>query len=446
MGPPDLVWRLDEGAKRNFKPPANGIHIEFIYCGCYQTKTYPNNIEIHQMKNTTLCAISLCAALGISTPALAAMAAPTPDAVVPESGQKDIFVFFDGTRNTPTSSTNVFRLYQRIADDNKPGTVARYFTGVGTTRHPLSGAAFGKDMEDKILDGYGFLARNYQEGSRIFIFGFSRGAHQARALAGLVAYAGIQPDDDRDRRLKRMSNRIIELVKSRSDADFVDRWKTWSPSAKPLLGPDIKRALGVDTRPAQVAFLGVWDTVPGSSLKKYGVCKEKPDNTTGDRYKSDSYPPIKVIAHALATDEKRSKFRPILLCPPIEASEPTQVVEKWFPGAHADVGGGYEEGTGLQHISLNWMIEQLSSHYAFREHPSPLAENALDVAHWSIGDDEGNALSRCEDRIIPPGADRSDAIARRTAEKTVPLLAFGEKEPRQLSYPLSCKDLGKKPN
>ena len=36
-----------------------------------------------------------------------------------------------------------------------------------------------------LLGGYEFLMENYQTGDRIFIFGFSRGAYTARALAGM---------------------------------------------------------------------------------------------------------------------------------------------------------------------------------------------------------------------------------------------------------------------
>ena len=36
-----------------------------------------------------------------------------------------------------------------------------------------------------LLGGYEFLMENYQSGDRIFIFGFSRGAYTARALAGM---------------------------------------------------------------------------------------------------------------------------------------------------------------------------------------------------------------------------------------------------------------------
>lgn len=36
------------------------------------------------------------------------------------------------------------------------------------------------------MGGYDFLMQNYREGDRICLFGFSRGAYTARALAGML--------------------------------------------------------------------------------------------------------------------------------------------------------------------------------------------------------------------------------------------------------------------
>lgn len=36
------------------------------------------------------------------------------------------------------------------------------------------------------MGGYDFLMQNYREGDRICLFGFSRGAYTARALAGMI--------------------------------------------------------------------------------------------------------------------------------------------------------------------------------------------------------------------------------------------------------------------
>src|SRR5262249_19458890 len=153
--------------------------------------------------------------------------------------------------------------------------------------------------------------------------------------------------------------------------DYWEHWQSWQPGQAPVLAPEIKEKRingkkGRDVQAVEVTFVGIWDTVPGSSLKNYGYCKEEkgvvkkygssilPGVDEGERYKIDSYPVIRRIAHAVALDEKRSKFSPLLLCPAINPPS-TKVHEMWFPGAHADVGGGYKDSDALSGISLNWM-------------------------------------------------------------------------------------------
>lgn len=46
-------------------------------------------------------------------------------------------------------------------------------------------------LTDNITNGYTFLVNNYQPGDKLFIFGFSRGAFAAQALANLVARLGV---------------------------------------------------------------------------------------------------------------------------------------------------------------------------------------------------------------------------------------------------------------
>lgn len=99
--------------------------------------------------------------------------------------------------------------------------------GVGNASDPigsLAGQAAGFGMEANILDGYKYIIHNYQKGDRIYIFGFSRGAHTARALAGLVSYAGIPKiSNDQDISIwddlnplvsgHTFENKILELTK-----------------------------------------------------------------------------------------------------------------------------------------------------------------------------------------------------------------------------------------
>ena len=197
---------------------------------------------------------------------------------------------------------------------------------------------------------------------------------------------------------------------------------------------------------ARIRFLGVWDTVPGSSLKNYRGCKEDkgfiksylwwliPGIDRGERYKAASYPPISEIAHAVALDEKRSKFAPLLVCEAINP-EYTKVTEVWFPGAHADVGGGYEDSTDLPSVSLRWMIQMLGNSYTL-EPPPAIEGAAVGLAHWSIGDSPGNIGSECIDRNPPPAAIIHSSAEERSKSTSVPILWEGEE--RLMNYPISC--------
>src|SRR3546814_18283008 len=44
----------------------------------------------------------------------------------------------------------------------------------------------GYGLDDNVLGAYRFLVENWEEGDRIYLFGFSRGAWTARVLAGLI--------------------------------------------------------------------------------------------------------------------------------------------------------------------------------------------------------------------------------------------------------------------
>lgn len=50
---------------------------------------------------------------------------------------------------------------------------------------------FGTGLSEIVRAAYGFLANNYEDGDKIYIFGFSRGAYVARSIAGLVADHGL---------------------------------------------------------------------------------------------------------------------------------------------------------------------------------------------------------------------------------------------------------------
>lgn len=373
---------------------------------------------------------------------------------------KNILVFLDGTLNDPGSGTNIWRLFDLMSKNNDPQTTGIYIAGVGSILDkPLSGPVLGRGMEKRILKGYGFIAQNYNPGDDIFIFGFSRGAHQARSLAGLIAYAGVPrlSDDDRhqlardDDYLKDIGDDILELTKEKSDEDYRADWESWKPGQAPLLAAEIRDKLQLEMQAAEVKFLGVWDTVPGSSFKKYENCKEEigfwktwfhwlPMISKGERYKTGSYPAIQHIAHAVSLDEKRSKFEPLLLCGAINQNY-TKVSEVWFPGAHSDVGGGYDDDEDpfneLPGISLNWMIKQLGESYYFTTPVPPFPESAVGLAHRSIDRFPGNVDSECKDRPYPAETQIHKSVEVRKNAGAVPIRVNGKKELRP--YPMKCR-------
>lgn len=384
--------------------------------------------------------------------------------VINTNKPKSIFVFMDGTTNNPNLPTNVYRTYKEILANNDEQTIAIYLYGVGNTDNPIAGQAMAIGMEHRTKQAYAFIIKHYMPGDHIYLFGFSRGALSARSLAGLISYAGIPKisENEHDSEiLLRIANKIIELTKDVKDKDYKDAWKKWKPGDNPLLAKlildeKINKKVGRETQSAEVKFLGVWDTVPGSKflMNEFFAdtdlsCKEKLDwnkslpiikvisykgMAKGERYKTDSYPAIRYIAHAVSNDEKRSMFRPLFLCSntinsdSVINSSYTSLNETVFPGAHADVGGGYGiENNQLPAISLNWMLSLLADHYRFNSKPHKATEAyAKGLAHLSISDSAGNILSECRDRILPKSISKDPSVKDREDAGLVPLFIFGQ--------------------
>jgi hypothetical protein len=111
-----------------------------------------------------------------------------------------------------------------------------------------------------------------------------------------------------------------------------------------------------------VKVVGVWDTVgsvgvaagniPGISRSQFSYLQ------TG------LFLPIQNGYHALAIDEHRSDFAPTLWTVRHHARMPPalpNVEQRWFVGAHANVGGGYETDL-LAQAPLRWMMKKAEAH------------------------------------------------------------------------------------
>lgn len=118
---------------------------------------------------------------------------------------KNIVLCCDGTANEfAQDRTNVVKLYFTL-DPDPARQVTYYHPGLGAMEPPgalsgatrlftrLAGRAFGYGLEGDIRDAYVFLMSNFSEGDRVFLFGFSRGAYTARAMASLLRMYGLIP-------------------------------------------------------------------------------------------------------------------------------------------------------------------------------------------------------------------------------------------------------------
>ena len=280
------------------------------------------------------------------------------------SQQQHLAVFLDGTANDERSQTNVMKLFNLVTLQNRNDISATYVAGVGTGIRVLGGAS-GWGIGDDVRQAYRFLLDHHHQQDKIYLFGFSRGAHASRILASLLYVAGL-PDVSRLSTLKR--DELVEdiygafkdgLYLGEQPRSLAEKRKAVSAIA-PLPG------LG---EPVIVEFMGIWDTVEALGWQDYRENINEPN----ERY-SDQVCNLRYVAHALSLDDNRARvFTPLLMTRKhlqdescdhkILRPDPARMDEVWFNGAHSDVGGGYSD-TAIDGVSLNWMLAMLDKHAA----------------------------------------------------------------------------------
>jgi len=229
---------------------------------------------------------------------------------------KNFVICFDGTNSSPidavqdaekpppklfegaTGLSNICKIHLLAGGtiDNSScvidGQVSLYYHGVGTWGE--------KGILTKIyMDAYENLKKMYQEGDKVYIFGFSRGAATARLFAS-------------------------------------------------YLSKDANKISGIT--PA-IALLGVFDTVVISSdIGNTGDIKDLDVESEEKKRKSSLPENVARAVHLVSIDDQRYNFKPTLF------NEDDRVTEVWCSGVHSDVGGGYYHD-GLSDIYLMAMMK-----------------------------------------------------------------------------------------
>ena len=176
---------------------------------------------------------------------------------------RNLVICCDGTSNQPANDmTNVAKLYFTLEND-PARQITFYHPGLGTMEPPGAltpaekvttvtlGLAMGRGIEDDIRDAYVFLSDYYLPGDRVFLFGFSRGAYTARALAGLLKMYGlIEPGNAPLAPYAIRMMFAINRARDRNDDD----------SAKEVFAL-AERFRSTYSRQCKPHFVGLWDTV-----------------------------------------------------------------------------------------------------------------------------------------------------------------------------------------
>jgi uncharacterized protein (DUF2235 family) len=312
-----------------------------------------------------------------------------------------IILLSDGTGNAASRvwRTNVWRLFESL-DLTGSEQVAIYDDGVGTSSFKpfaILGGAFGWGLKRNVLDLYKFVCRNYRDDSdEIFAFGFSRGAFTIRMVMGLICSQGLVRYETE-----------AELYKKAKDAYRAFRRENFHTIARLEEIPRSIRDLFSSydkskNRPVnKIRFLGLWDTVAAYGLPvdemTRGVSQwlfplELPERRLSER--------VQRACHALALDDERTTFHPVLWNerdekrPPadkdgVRHTKDERISQVWFAGVHSNVGGGYPDDS-LAYIPLNWIMDEAQA--CGLVYKTPPAADPDAVTHVKGGRDKDGRL------------------------------------------------------
>ena len=341
---------------------------------------------------------------------------------------KNIIVLSDGTGNAGgvANGTNVWRIRQAVDSDPEADGLEQviiYEDGVGTSSFGPAkalGGGIGVGITNDLVSLYSRLIQAYRPGDRLYLFGFSRGAFTIRLFAYMLYRCGVAQvhvdgklkTPEQIRRLAKDAVKSFKLRHIYADRDFRREHGIAADDLAAKCSPDwSKAAAGFDSDPLDgqgrvpIRFLGVWDTVDAVGLpfdnltqlcvrilqfltrsrlfrlfvgemllnlvrpvpffREKGVDGEPACNEwklwSDD---DDLHPCIENAYHAMAVDDERKTFHPVLWLEftsddAHKTSRPDtllkQVEQVWFAGAHANVGGGYPKDH-LAHVPLQWMM------------------------------------------------------------------------------------------
>jgi len=226
--------------------------------------------------------------------------------------------------NTDRSVTNILKLHLLAGGDvnNKknyaiPDQVCLYQRGIGSMYQSKLRQVIG-DLDAQIEPMLEQLAEQYEEGDKLYVIGYSRGAAAARKFITILDEKGLT----------------------------------------------LKSGKKVNKPP--VEFLGCFETVSMQvGENRWKIIRNMIfDRITRSRVlgeKGGKIPAIvKRAVHNVALDDNRYRKFPEAFPPVLMDSKDDRVHEAWFPGEHGDVGGSYYT-KGVPDTSCKYMQEWMEN-------------------------------------------------------------------------------------
>lgn len=267
--------------------------------------------------------------------------APTP----PSREPRTHVLIIDGTQSRigEREETNAGLLYKLLQETHSPDDGSLWY-------HPgIQGHGFwnwatiasGWGINQAIVDGYAQLAENYNAGDKIYLFGFSRGAYAVRSISGLIGTVGLLRSHNATSEKLRFAFRLYE---SQASEAACSTFKSIHCHDK-----------------SNIEMIGVWDTVKALGLP-YPILTYLAPMAT-EFHSTNISDPVQSGYHALALDEDRTAYRPVIW--DVEPGWKGHLEQVWFKGAHADIGGHvwkFPKSRPLSNIPLIWMGENAEKH------------------------------------------------------------------------------------
>ncbi|KAI1129440.1 hypothetical protein F5Y10DRAFT_238256 [Nemania abortiva] len=269
---------------------------------------------------------------------------------------KRVVVCVDGTWYDPNglvvrregNNSNIYRIYSSVKEgtfvqDNRAvKQVAYYESGVGLDKQPLDSFNDSITTSQEAFDNqvnrvFAFCCQQLSEATdELWLYGFSRGAYVLRVVADLFhQLTTIKTWDEHE--YQHQVNLLPPFRDSQHKAQSAQKVFRYMTAKRWANEPVIH-------------FLGLLDSI------KIG---REPSRPQPALLKS-----TQTVRHALALNETRNSFQPCLFGP-LPALSPDlaqrSIIEAWFIGSHADIGGGSQED-GLSLYPLQWMLLESRAH------------------------------------------------------------------------------------